>query len=305
MSRFNEGQQFTPPVENSPEGKEKNPEVDKVLRYLSLAQKEVNTLFGAVNIDVPEGERISVGPDMRLIPPPNIYTPEDKREIERLCVKYYGTSEEKVIDEELQEKESYQFEILKTAIMHKNMKSRYVVARSSRYDDITNGVDNVLMDKTTGDIVCALDEISPGGDITKNAGYQERRAQLRQKNLGDQAADPRKIKYRGFGAQLKYAPVLNHEEGTIECGQVSNIPIFLLSLDQERLRMFLKEFNEDYNTPSKGKEEALFSFLLTSIKFQIQELALDPHYSHLPSDLKLRIENFKKFIIENETKKIR
>jgi len=50
-------------------------------------------------------------------------------------------------------------EKLKTVIFYKFLKDGFYVTRSSRYDDIKNGIDNIILDKKTGNIICALDEV--------------------------------------------------------------------------------------------------------------------------------------------------
>lgn len=58
-------------------------------------------------------------------------------------------------------KANFMFKILKTSIMHKMAGERFIVVRSSHFDDITNKVDNVIVDRDTGHTICALDEVSP------------------------------------------------------------------------------------------------------------------------------------------------
>ena len=55
-------------------------------------------------------------------------------------------------------------EAAKTILFHKAIKSDFLVMRSSNFDDYENGVDNVMVNKKTGDIICAFDEVNDKKD---------------------------------------------------------------------------------------------------------------------------------------------
>lgn len=50
-------------------------------------------------------------------------------------------------------------EKLATAIFYKFLKNDFIVARTSRFDDIKAGADNIIIERRTGNIVCAFDEV--------------------------------------------------------------------------------------------------------------------------------------------------
>ncbi|HEY4518566.1 MAG TPA: hypothetical protein VJG48_03015 [Candidatus Paceibacterota bacterium] len=145
---------------------------------------------------------VSIGDDFRLSPDAygEIYTDEQRKQdreyVAEMEAKYYpGLSEDEIRESELAT-DGTQFEILKTALFHKKLKGQFIVVRASRFDDILNGVDNVLVDRRTGKVVCAFDEVSDNVDID----YRRKRAKLDNQNTSE-------------GAQLKYGLSLDVASG--------------------------------------------------------------------------------------------
>ncbi len=52
------------------------------------------------------------------------------------------------------------WEMLSTKILHQNLGKDFIVARTSEYDDARYKVDNIILDKKTGHVVCAFDEVA-------------------------------------------------------------------------------------------------------------------------------------------------
>ena len=203
----------------------------------------------------------------------------------------YGSSSPAERIKKENEQAGFLFEILKTSIMHKKIGERFIVVRSSHYDDIENKVDNVLVDRKTGNIVCALDEVSPRSMQDENV--TEKRAEIKNKNFG------LATKQREYGATLEYGIDLN--EGKISCKKFNHLPIFLLSLGQNYLYIGLDEFKNE--KASSKNEDNLFKYFLTSLSTQITELKLDSQeYKKLPQDMRNRIESLEAFIEEKQRK---
>ena len=65
-------------------------------------------------------------------------------------IREYGIRKHKEYIKEKEEKimiAGERFERLKTAILYKAFREKFIVVRSSHYDDIRNGVDNVIVEK--------------------------------------------------------------------------------------------------------------------------------------------------------------
>lgn len=144
-----------------------------------------------------------------------------------------------------------QLEMLKTAIFNKFLDKKFVIVRSSKIDDIDNGVDNIIIEKDTGNIVSAFDEVNDeiGEAFRKKVGS------VMDKNRS--------------GAKLKYGLSIDPTSKKIIGQSVENIPIFYLSLSKKDLEKGIKKFSS--NEISKEENE-LFEKFMSSIYGQIKEL---------------------------------
>lgn len=145
-------------------------------------------------------------------------------------------------------------EMLKTAVFHKMVSDQFAVMRSSRFDDIKNGVDNVVVDKETGGIICAFDEVA---ENTEPRFKEKEAAILDRKNRN--------------GASLKYAVIPKGEQIIKE--RVDNIPTLYLCLSPEDLDRGMKELVPELNRASDF-ERKLFEYFIKTIDTQISALNL-------------------------------
>lgn len=103
---------------------------------------------------------------------------KDQELIEKYESEWYkGLSQEDIKKERLKT-DGEKLEMLKTTVFAKGLGQEFIVARTSRYDDIKNNIDNVILEKETGNIICALDEA--GG--TMNVRYQEKVEKIMARN---------------------------------------------------------------------------------------------------------------------------
>jgi len=144
-------------------------------------------------------------------------------------------------------------ERLKTAIFNKFLGGEFIVVRASRYDDIKNGVDNVIIDRQTHEVVCALDEV---GDMN-GRNFDDKKAKVLAKN-------------KGGGVNLKYglglAPLRQENQ--------SGLPLFLIALPSEKIQEGLRSFSADLAEPSLY-ERRLFSFWVSLLIAQVKSFLLD------------------------------
>ena len=106
-------------------------------------------------------------------------------------------------------------------ILMARLAPEFLVARASAYDDYKNGVDNIILDKETGDIICAFDEVrdEPGGQRQKK-----------------KAADL--LKYARRGATIKYGLGFEKDETgarKLIRKEIKNIPKFYLICFKRRI----------------------------------------------------------------------
>jgi len=116
------------------------------------------------------------------------------------------------------------FEMLTTSILYKNLRKDFIVTRTSEYDDARNKVDNIILERETGNIVCAFDEIG----VASGERFEEKRNKVLERN------------WQRGGADLKYGISLEKKLGRMELkkGAVYQIPLFTLLFPKKKLKKF-------------------------------------------------------------------
>ena len=87
---------------------------------------------------------------------------------------------------------SVQMEMATTALLVKILGDDFLVVRSATYDDY-NGVDNIILNKRTGEAVCAFDEVHEGGSGERTNTKKEKMKKIA----------------RGDGAEISYGMSLD------------------------------------------------------------------------------------------------
>ncbi len=221
--------------------------------------------------DVLEGQGIPVDQNCRI----NMCDFEDvyeKKEIEKdvkLIKEIKGNTEESLLTD------GERLEALKTIVFHKFLNEKFIVIRTALYDDVQNHVDNLIVEKETGNIICAFDEVSAisGPEFIKK---QER---FLRNNIN--------------GAKVKYG-ILSTKDSLIK-DRIENIPIFYLALPPENINEGIRniaslEEISDY-------EEKIWSYFVTTLQSQIARLKLE----NLNEILRRRLLEFEKTLRDLKT----
>ncbi len=274
-----------------------SPPAEKLRLYLAAEQAQLAKQFESMQTEVPAGQRLTLSPDFRIMPPSDFYSEEDKDFVRKKMIKNHGSADEKQIRKDENERAGFLFEMLKTSIMHKKAGDRFIVVRSSRYDDEKNHIDNVFVDRKTGETVCALDEISP--KEMNDAEAQKKKDQVRNRNFGYSGESggfgAARQAYLEPGMSLKYGIEL--ADGKMSCKELRHLPIFMLSLDHDHLNEGMEKFKND--TTSSEYEDLLFSYFLSSLSTDIKKMKLDSRrYPDLPSDMRTRVGSLEAFLKE-------
>lgn len=155
-------------------------------------------------------------------------------------------------------------EMALTIMLHKFLKQSFIVARASRFDDYNNGVDQVLIFKPTGEVVCGFDEVlgNEGDD-----GGQKKEAKLE------------RTREKG-GAKIQYGAKM--EDGKLVRSEVKNVPAFFMSLSKAELRELLESIKNNSEKISEV-EKTIFKKLLSSLATQAAN-------SHMNNDLRAKTE---------------
>jgi hypothetical protein len=127
-----------------------------------------------------------------------------------------------------------------TLLLDKALHDDFVVCKSSKYDDYKHGVDNVILDKETGNIVCGFD------DVLGHSGDDG----------GDKKKDKiRKIMERG-GVSLKQGLSFK-KDGSLETKELHNLPAMYLAITKKDLELLLDNLNSSNNNETNETEKSL------------------------------------------------
>ncbi len=136
-------------------------------------------------------------------------------------------------------------EVAVTVLLQKLLPERFVVVRASKYDDYNNGVDQLILDKESGNVICGIDEV-----VTSNPSKKEIKIQTKMEKGGF------KVKY---GARFK--------NGELSLESLKHIPAFYLSMNKDDLLKLSSYIKED---GGELVEQELFIKLKDSLLKQVK-----------------------------------
>jgi hypothetical protein len=263
-------------VSEKKEGPEKEPleRLEEYIRSISEKLREQGIFVdenGRINMDRFKGvyPRSNIEADEQYVKGrKEVFRRVEATKIESRFLFHTQEAKEKALREK---KLSEICEMLVMAILHKNLKENFVVVRTSEYDDIRNGIDTVILDKNTGSIVCAVDEI----DETSGLRLEEKKEKIMHKN---------RDRSGGF---LKYGLYFEKGEGGMELkrGLVDNVPLFYYAISRDDLKSTLAEFLSS-QTVSPTEKTIFESFLRSSLE-QIDLLRNESLHPRLRENLEL------------------
>jgi len=153
-------------------------------------------------------------------------------------------------------------ELLTTLIFQKNLGKDFIVVRTSEYDDVRYKVDNMIIDRKTGQVICGFDEIA----ATTGDRFEEKKDKILERN------------WQRGGADLKYGVSFEEKNGKMELkkGPLYQIPLLRFALTEEEIKKTL-------NDPNLEKE--VFKKFVDSAKQQIKEIGEGPVHPKLQKRL--------------------
>lgn len=169
---------------------------------------------------------------------------------------------------------SGQTEMAVTALLHKILKEEFLVVRASAYDDYMHGVDNLILNKHTGEVICAFDEVHEDSTITNRDRKDKKEEKIE------------KIAKKG-GVKARYG--LSLSEGTLSRSKMENTPVFYLSLKTDELKQLLSEMNFDSDGNLAEVEYEIFGTLVASLREQRSRLL---KIDSLPQTIQKKLEQF-------------
>ena len=128
----------------------------------------------------------------------------------------------------------HQLEMAATIALHKTLPSEFITVRTSEYDDFENGVDNLIINKETGDVICTIDEVSAPEGSKREAAKQAKVKRKMEKG----------------GAFVKYG--LTYKDGKPLKRKIGNIPSFNLRLDAGDVKRLVNSIRSGGGSIDKG-----------------------------------------------------
>lgn len=165
-------------------------------------------------------------------------------------LKEYGVKNEDGIIARWRENKSRekngQMEMAVTALLAQKLGKDFLVVRTAPYDDYKNSVDNLILDRITGEVVGAFDEVHEGG-----TGQRTKEKEIK----------IQKIDWQG-GAKIRYG--LKLIDGKLVRASLEGVPVFYLSLESSELVELMQGLSEN----DSQKTEKIFRKLLASLATQ-------------------------------------
>ncbi len=254
-------EQFVPEFESSEIGIEQ-PEGEKLRNLI----EQISKVLGQEGVPVDKSCRIDMDSFQGTYSQEEIEN--DRRIVRNWEERWYGDLSQKETEEKRIRKEGEKLEILKTIIFHKFIGEDFIVVRTSSYDDIKNKADNLILEKKTGNLVCAYDEVvGAAGQILEG-----KKMRILDRN-------------KEGGVRLKYGIALRENKLTKE--KVKDIPLFYLCFPKEHFREATEEILPSLNEMS-DYEKKIFEYFVASMQAQIKTLNL----KWLPKSLTQKIKQF-------------
>ena len=170
------------------------------------------------------------------------------------------TREEMIAKCKQETRDSYGAILEKALVVNLNrvIGPKYMVLRSTTYDDYKNGVDYLIVDTETGIVACGFDGVN---DAAGGERYEAKIKKIRQEA-------------EHGGSIIKYGFTFDHDSDTGEKKlvkkQIENIPTFCLSLSRENLDQLLDNMNWQEGAEPNQVELNAFAKILSSLEIQAE-----------------------------------
>jgi len=180
-------------------------------------------------------------------------------------------------------------------LFNKYLGDKLICVRTSEYDDIFNHVDNLLIDKESGEIICALDEVAAIFDKR----YMEKLKKVRSTNTGNGAITRYAITYNG----TQIIPVIN----------IEGLPLVLIALPEvalwkaiDKLDFEKMEVYEDYERNILEHFMTIIGSIIDILESEIKLLerqGIISEKTKVMNDRKTKLQRLKE-LIYNKLKEI-
>ena len=153
-----------------------------------------------------------------------------------------------------EESKSGMLEQAMLVLLYKFLKEDFLVVRTAAHDDYLAGVDNLIIEKKSGKVVCAFDEVHD-----RNDGKYTTDKFNKHKKLAE-----------GGGVYVRYG--LKIEGNKIVQHEIRNVPVFAISLTQDKFAELLPAMLQNGLSQTGKVEKEIMTAVLESLKNQAAEL---------------------------------
>lgn len=172
-----------------------------------------------------------------------------------------------------------QMEMLTTIILYKFLKEKCFVLRGALPDDVNFKADNLVLDKKTGKIVCAFDDVG----AIKGERLLVKQREIRKVNIEGVRGHPGPGTRLLFGIEVENGKLVPKKE------TITAIPLFYIALPPEIIQKGIKSLSVSLEEKS-DYEQKIFTFFISLIDSQIKGLNLD--YDNLNPEFQNHINEF-------------
>ncbi|MBC8465362.1 MAG: hypothetical protein H8D63_03275 [Parcubacteria group bacterium] len=182
----------------------------------------------------------------------------EKQDRERYYYEYGADSEEEVAQSWRKERATSlaeQWEMYVSVLFNELFGEDFFVLRTSTFDDYVSGVDTLIIHKETGEVVCAVDEVSLGKNSKGKQRKQEKVCRANEEG----------------GKKVKYGVV--KKDGHFVMGENKHVPVLYADITVEDLQRML--LLSSMTTPERGvhpEEIVLCKRLLDDMEVQTSEM---------------------------------
>lgn len=201
--------------------------------------------------------------------------------------KYGAKTEEQMVDCWRKEKARNKNGLIEkavTLVLNKILGKDYLVVRTSTYDDYKNGVDNIVVNKNTGEVICAFDEVHGGGEGER---------------IDEKINKVKKVAAEG-GARVCYG--MKFEEGKLKRARMKNVPVFFMGLRTDELDRLLANMDFNPNGQVTKTEYATLGIFIASLKEQLDMLNETKNLSSVHPAFRDKLASFGSLIADFEEK---
>jgi hypothetical protein len=173
-------------------------------------------------------------------------------------IKQYGVEDSdkgmrKAYRQQVAERPSTMIEMAAVALLSKKLGKGFLVVQTAKYDDYVNGVDTLIIDRNTGKVVGAFDEVHADEEHMRRVEEKEAKIQ--------------RIAEKG-GERIKYG--LKLQDGKLTRESLKDVPVFYIALDTDDLNRIV----EGLARPGTVQTKDIFEKIRLSLMAQCDELTL-------------------------------